>query len=70
MKTLAYGSYRARVDFDARDNILVGHIIDINDMVSFHAPTIEELFVAFTEAVEDYLATCTVIDKPPEKSMS
>ncbi|WP_158269750.1 type II toxin-antitoxin system HicB family antitoxin [Desulfonatronum sp. SC1] len=70
MQTLEYKNYMARVDFDARDNILVGRITEIEDMVSFHASTTEELNVAFVEAVEDYLSTCKAMGKPPSRTMS
>jgi predicted HicB family RNase H-like nuclease len=53
-----YKGYSARVEFDDEDEIFVGRIAGINDVVGFHADTVEDLKAAFHEAVDDYLATC------------
>lgn len=68
MNTLTYKGYTARIDFDDRDNLLVGRILGIQDVIGFHADNVTELRVAFEEAVDDYLEACAKIGKPPEKS--
>jgi predicted HicB family RNase H-like nuclease len=70
MNVLKYKGYWARVEFDEDDMILVGRIAGINDVIGFHADTVEDLVAAFHEAVEDYLETCAKIGKAPEKSYS
>lgn len=70
MNILSYKGYTARIDFDERDDILVGRLLGIQDIVSFHADSIAELRPAFEEAVDDYLETCEKIGKQPEKSYS
>ena len=55
MNTLTYQGYIARIKFDNRDNIFVGHLIGIKDSIAFHANNLTELRFAFEEAVEDYL---------------
>lgn len=70
MNILTYKGLSASVEFDAADQILVGRIAGINDVVGFHADTIEALVPAFQEAVDDYLETCAAIGKDPEKSFS
>lgn len=67
MNTLNYQNYTARVEFDDRDNILIGRLLGIRDSVSFHADSVSELRAAFKEAVDDYLETCAKIGKIPEK---
>lgn len=70
MNTMTFKGYTARVEFDDRDNILVGHILGMTDVVSFHADDVLGLRAAFEEAVEDYLETCAKLGKPAVKTAS
>lgn len=70
MNALMYKGHVARVEFDAEDEIFVGHLAGINDIVGFHADTVADLKTAFHEAVDDYIDLCTKTGKPPEKPFS
>lgn len=70
MNSLTYKGYTARIDFDERDNILVGRLLGIQDSVSFHADNVTDLRIAFEEAVDDYLETCERVGKEPQKPVS
>jgi predicted HicB family RNase H-like nuclease len=72
MNTMTYKGYIARIEFDNRDNILMGRIIGLPDTVriSFHADNVPELRSAFEESVDDYLETCAKIGKSTEKPAS
>ncbi|PPD43220.1 MAG: toxin-antitoxin system HicB family antitoxin [Methylobacter sp.] len=70
MNTLTYKGYTARIDFDDRDNILVGKLLGIQDIICFHADNVADLHAAFEEAVDDYLEACEKIGKSPEKPAS
>ncbi|MFA7269224.1 MAG: type II toxin-antitoxin system HicB family antitoxin [Sterolibacterium sp.] len=70
MNTMIYKGCTARVEFDERDNILVGRLLGIQDIVSFHADNVKALRAAFEEAVDDYLETCEKVGKTPEKPVS
>ncbi len=70
MNTLTYKGYTARIEFDERDNILIGRLLGISDIIAFHADNVIELRTAFEEAVEDYLECCEKIGKSPEKPVS
>lgn len=70
MNTLTYKGYTARIDFDERDNSLVGRLLGIQDIIRFHAENVADLRAAFEEAVDDYLETCEKIGKCPEKPAS
>jgi predicted HicB family RNase H-like nuclease len=70
MNSLSYKGYVARVEFDGEDEIFVGRIAGVADVVGFHADTVEGLKSAFREAVDDYLATCEKVGKPPEHPYS
>lgn len=64
---LQYKEYFATVHYSALDEVFVGKLIGINDLVSFEGTTVEELKMAFHEAVDDYLDTCAQLGKEPEK---
>lgn len=70
MNTMTYKGYTARVDYDERDNILVGRILGIRDIVSFHGETIASLRKQFLLAVNDYVADCERKGIRPEKTAS
>lgn len=70
MNVLSYRGQVARVEFDAEDSLFVGRLAGINDVVGFHADTVDELTAAFREAVDDYLAACERAGKPAEKPYS
>ncbi len=56
MQTISYRGYSARVQYDARDGLLVGRVLEVADIISFHGATEDELYAAFVVAVEDWLA--------------
>lgn len=67
MSTITYKGYAAQFEFSEDDACLVGHISDISDIVGFHGDSVEELKVAFEEAVDDYLETCEALNREPAK---
>ncbi len=68
--TLDYKGYKAAIAFDAEDEIFTGRLAGINDIVGFHADTVEGLKAAFHEAVDEYVAACALAGKPAEKPYS
>ena len=55
--TMPYRNLTACIQFSAEDNLFVGRLIGIEDMVGFHADTVADLRTAFEGAVDDYLKT-------------
>ncbi len=70
MNTMNYKGYSARIEYDDEDGILTGQIAGIRDGVGFHAGSVEDLKLAFYEAVDDYIETCAKIGKKPQKPYS
>lgn len=68
--SLVYEGYAARIEFSSDDECFVGHIAGIKDVVGFHGETVAELKAAFEEAVNDYLETCNMVGKMPQKPYS
>lgn len=70
MSCMRYKGYAARVEYDARDDIFVGRVLGLRDIISFHASSVPALHEAFGEALDDYLADCAEQGIPPEKPAS
>lgn len=70
MNTMNFKSYTARVEYDERDNVFVGRILGIRDIISFHGETVAQLRAEFELAVKDYLADCKEQGITPEKPAS
>jgi predicted HicB family RNase H-like nuclease len=56
MKTMTYKGYKAHIIFDDRDEIYVGRILGVADLISFHASSVSALAEELKLAVEDFLA--------------
>ena len=70
MNTMTFKGYTARIEFDDRDNILVGRLLGIQDIIGFHADNVTDLRAVFEESVDDYLEACEQVGKSPEKPAS
>jgi predicted HicB family RNase H-like nuclease len=65
-----YKGYAARIEFDAQDRIFFGRLAGIQDIVTFHGDTVDDLEAAFKEAVDHYLDTCAKLGDKPNKTYS
>lgn len=70
MNTMRYKGYAASMEFDADDKIIVGRVMDIADVVAFHADSVSGFEAAFHAAVEGYVAACAALGDRPEKPAS
>ncbi|MEW5972216.1 MAG: type II toxin-antitoxin system HicB family antitoxin [Pseudomonadota bacterium] len=70
MNTMHYKGFTARLDYDDQDKIIVGRILGIRDIVTFHGESVPELERAFHESVDDYLAACAKLGQEPNKPAS
>ena len=70
MNTMQHKGYTARIDYDERDNILVGRVLGIRAIISFHGETVSEVRREFETAIEDFLNDCQDQGIKPEKPAS
>ena len=70
MNTMFHKGFTARIEYDERDHILVGRLLGIRCIISFHADTVSALREEFVKAVDDYLADCKAEGVRPEKPAS
>lgn len=60
---LEYKGYHGTVGYSAEDEILVGSVVGVQDSLSYHGNTIDELEAAFRDCVDGYLNDCRLICK-------
>jgi len=70
MNHIEYKGYIGTVEFSSEDLVFHGKIHGINDLVTFEATTVDELIIAYHNAVDDYLDICERFNKTPEKAFS
>ena len=68
--SMNYKGYTASMVFDVDDKIIVGRVIDVEDIITFHATSIKEFEKNFHAAINDYIAACAVLGSTPDKPAS
>jgi predicted HicB family RNase H-like nuclease len=68
--TMTYKGYTASMTFDAEDKIIVGRVLNIDDIISFHGESVAEFEATFHEAVDGYISACEQLGSTPERFRS
>ena len=68
--TMSYRGYTASMVFDEEDKIIVGRVLEIDDIISFHGESVTEFELNFHAAINDYIAACAQLGEKPEKPAS
>lgn len=67
---MSYKGFRAKIEFSVDDNVFFGHLLGIDDVVSFHGETVDELKRAFHDAVDFHIEVCEKTGKGAKKNYS
>ena len=67
MKHITHKGYRGTVEYNSEDDLLIGKVVGIKDVVVYHGSTTDEIKANFAEAVESYLITCKELGKRPDR---
>lgn len=67
---MSYRGYVARIEYDPDEQVFVGHLAGIDDVVGFHGDSVSELRRAFEESVDDYIETCRRLRRAPQRPLS
>ncbi len=62
---MEYKGFSASIEYDERDGIVHGQLTDRYDNVYFEGSSVEELEIAFREAIDDDLAYCAETGREP-----
>jgi len=68
--TMQYRGYTATMSFDAEDKVIVGRVLDIDDILTFHGASVAEFEAHFHTVVDDYIAACEALGSEPERPAS
>ena len=68
--TMQYRGYTASMSFDAEDKVIVGRVLDIDDILTFHGASVAEFEAHFHTVVDDYIAACEALGSEPERPAS
>ena len=68
--SITYKGYTASMVFDAEDKIIVGRVLDIDDIISFHGESVAEFEANFHAAIEEYIAASQKLGSEPERPAS
>lgn len=70
MTLLSYKGYQGTIEASLEEGCLFGKVIHIVDVIGYDGQTLEELRVAFEQAVDGYLQFCQEVGKNPDKAFS
>jgi predicted HicB family RNase H-like nuclease len=70
MNTMRYSGYTASMEFDVDDKIIIGRVLDIDDIITFHGASVTEFEAAFQQAVDGYRGACEQLGQAAEKPAS
>ena len=67
---MSYKGYTASMVFDGDDKIIVGRVLDIDDIIAFHGESVSEFEANFHAVINDYIAACAKLGSKPERPTS
>lgn len=65
-----YKNYNGSINFELESHTLFGKILFIDDLITYESDNLQQLEVEFKNAVEDYIETCTQLNRKPQKAYS
>lgn len=68
--TMTYKGYTASMTFDADDKIIVGRVLDVDYIITFHGESVTDFEAAFHAGVDGYIAACAQLGNAPQKPAS
>ena len=67
---MIYKGYTASMVFDVQDKIIVGRVLEVDDIISFHAESVSGFEANFHAAIDAYIAACEELGSAAEKPAS
>ncbi len=54
--TMSYKGYTVSMIFDPQDKVIVGRVLDVDDIITFHGQSVSEFEINFRSAIDDYVS--------------
>ena len=58
INVLEYNGYKASIKFDDEDQIIIGRVLDIDDIIIFHGESVTQFEKAFHQSINSYIRDC------------
>ena len=68
--SMTYRGYTAGMNFDPDDKVIVGRVLDVDDIITFHGESVAEFEARFHAAIDGYVSACEALGAAPEKPAS
>ncbi len=65
---IEYKNYIGSVEYSHEDKCFFGKLEMIDDLVTFEATSVDELEANFKHSVDDYIDTCSALNRVPQKT--
>lgn len=70
MNVMSYMGYTASMVFDPDDKIIVGRVLGIEDIITFHGESVADFEASFHAAVDAYIVASKALGSEPERPAS
>lgn len=70
MNTMTYKGYTTSMDFDVEDKIIIGRVLAIDDIITFHGASVARFEATFHASVNSYILACKKLGQAAEKPAS
>ncbi len=67
MSILEYKEFEGTAEVDVERGVCRGKLLFIDDLVTYQAASAKKLQAEFEAAVDDYLETCRLVGKEPQR---
>ena len=64
---MEYKGYHAKIEYSSEDELLVGRVVGITDILAFHGWSLDELKAMFHNSIDNYLDMCREAGKQPDQ---
>ena len=68
MDLLKYKDYEGTAELDMSRRVCRGHVLFIDDLVTYESKSLDDLQREFEAAVDDYIQTCAEVGKEPQRA--
>jgi predicted HicB family RNase H-like nuclease len=58
INVLEYKGYKASIKFDDEDQVIVGRVLGIEDIITFHGESVTQFEKAFHQSINSYMRDC------------
>jgi predicted HicB family RNase H-like nuclease len=55
---IEYKGYKASIKFDDEDQVIVGRVLGIEDIITFHGESVTQFEKAFHQSINSYMRDC------------